>query len=213
MRVLFIDFFCGSASFKAEVLAAGFEYFGIDRELFENVNLQIDVSKIKMSDLPDFSVYDRVHIHGSPDCKTYTIAAISHHRNGTEPKSDYAKFCDMVNWHFTALIKKANIENPGKISASIENPRGMMRKMQFVIGFKQQTVWYCQYGDDRAKPTDIWTLNLDWQAKPVCHNGNKNCHHAPAPRGAKTGTQGLKGSYERSKIPNELCRDIVKAIA
>jgi hypothetical protein len=44
----------------------------------------------------------------------------------------------------------------------------------------------------------------------VCHNGNKNCHHQPAPRGAKTGTQGLKGSVERSKIPQELCEHIVR---
>ena len=23
--------------------------------------------------------------------------------------------------------------------------------------FKRHTVWYCKYGDSRAKPTDIWT--------------------------------------------------------
>lgn len=45
-----------------------------------------------------------------------------------------------------------------------------------------------QIGDDRAKPTDIWTNSLTWKPKPSCHNGNKNCHHAPAPRGSRTGT-------------------------
>ena len=38
------------------------------------------------------------------------------------------------------------------------------------------------------------------------------CHIA-APRGAKTGTQGLKGDYERSKIPDELCEELVKSAA
>jgi hypothetical protein len=67
----------------------------------------------------------------------------------------------------------------------------------------------CTYGDERAKPTDIWTNSDTWIPRPVCHNGNKECHHAPAPRGSKTGTQGRKGSYERSKIPEELCREVL----
>jgi hypothetical protein len=81
------------------------------------------------------------------------------------------------------------------------------------------TIWYCTYGDKRAKPTDIWTNNLKsednlngWQPRPQCHNGNKNCHHEPAPRGSRTGTQGLKGNYERSKIPQELCQEILISI-
>lgn len=31
-----------------------------------------------------------------------------------------------------------------------------------------------------------------------------------APRGSRTGTQGLKGSRERAKIPKELCRHIIE---
>lgn len=44
--------------------------------------------------------------------------------------------------------------------------------------------------------------------KPMCKNGD-SCHQS-APRGSKTGTQGLKGSKERSVIPAELCNHIVK---
>jgi hypothetical protein len=43
----------------------------------------------------------------------------------------------------------------------------------------------------------------------MCFNGNTNCHHQPAPRGSKTGTQGKKGNLERSIIPQELCKHIV----
>ena len=41
----------------------------------------------------------------------------------------------------------------------------------------------------------------------MCKNGDP-CH-VSAPRGSKTGTQGLKGSIERSKIPQKLCEHIV----
>lgn len=78
------------------------------------------------------------------------------------------------------------------------------------MGFMQElpryTVTYCQYGDMRMKPTDIWTNHPDPKFKPMCHNGD-SCHTA-APRGAKTGTQGLKGAMERSVIPNGLCKHI-----
>lgn len=82
-----------------------------------------------------------------------------------------------------------------------------MRKMDFMSGLPRYTVTYCQYGDTRMKPTDIWTNHPDPKFKPPCHNGDP-CHVA-APRGAKTGTQGLSGSKERSVIPAELCRYIV----
>ena len=69
------------------------------------------------------------------------------------------------------------------------------------------TITYCQYGDTRMKPTDIWTNHPNPDFLPACHNGDP-CH-VRAPRGAKTGTQGLKGSVERSRIPEQFCRHIV----
>lgn len=86
-------------------------------------------------------------------------------------------------------------------------PEGGMRKMTWMQGLPRYTVTYCQYGDSRMKPTDIWTNHPDPGFKPPCHNGDP-CHVA-APRGAKTGTQGLAGSRERSVIPAALCEHIV----
>lgn len=54
-----------------------------------------------------------------------------------------------------------------------------------------------------GKPDVMWP-----SFKPPCRNGDP-CHD-PAPRGAKTGTQGLKGAVDRSRIPRELCDHIVK---
>ena len=69
------------------------------------------------------------------------------------------------------------------------------------------TVTYCQYGDKRMKPTDIWTNHPNPCFKPPCKNGDP-CH-VPAPRGSQTGTQGLENSIEKAKIPKELCYHIV----
>jgi hypothetical protein len=90
----------------------------------------------------------------------------------------------------------------------IENPRGLMRKLIGLPEETRHTVCYCRYGDSRMKPTDIWSNTDLWDPKPMCHNGNPD--HEAAPRGAKTGTQGLKGAKERSRIPNALCEDIVR---
>lgn len=89
----------------------------------------------------------------------------------------------------------------------IENPRGGLRKMDFMQGIPKYTVTYCQYGDKRQKPTDIFTNYPNPNFKPPCKRGS-SCHIS-APRGSKTGTQGLKGSVERSRIPRELCDYIV----
>lgn len=147
-------------------------------------------------------------IWASPDCTTFSVAAISHHRRknpetgNLDPISDYAKFCDKVDQHVLDLIRELN-----PTYYFIENPRGGMRKMTWMKDIPRYTVTYCQYGDTRMKPTDIWSNHPNPKFKPPCHNGD-SCH-TPAPRGSKTGTQGLKGSVKRSIIPAELCNHIV----
>lgn len=147
-------------------------------------------------------------IWASPDCTTYSIAAISHHRRKEDDGnlmavSEYAKFCDRVNTHVLKLIQELQPKY-----WFIENPRGGLRKMRFMQGLPRYTVTYCQYGDTRMKPTDIFTNHPNPCFKPPCHNGD-SCHVA-APRGAKTGTQGIKGHIERSIIPDSLCEHIVE---
>src|SRR5699024_693996 len=146
-------------------------------------------------------------IWASPDCTSYSIAAISHHRSkndetgNLDPVSDYAKFSDKLNEHIHKLITELQPKY-----WFIENPRGGMRKMNFMKNKPRYTVTYCQYGDTRMKPTDIWTNHPNPKFKSMCKNGAP-CHIS-APRGSKTGTQGLKGSKERSVIPHELCKHI-----
>jgi hypothetical protein len=202
-----LELFAGSRSVGKVAESLGANVFSVDRVDYDGIDLCTDIGSMTIFDVP--FIPDMVW--ASPDCTTYTIAAISTHRNGTEPKSEYAKLCDHVNQHFISLIYEWLILNPDMVFF-IENPRGMLRKMPFMQRFKRHTIWYCQYGDERAKPTDIWTNSTTWNPRPMCFNGNKNCNHQRAPRGSKTGTQGRKGSYERSKIPVQLCEEILQSV-
>ena len=185
----------------------GHDVFSIEWDKrFENIDLYADINTITADDiLKNFGRPDV--IWASPDCTTYSIAAISHHRRKEDdgnlaPVSEYAKFCDNVNQHVLKLIHELNPKY-----WFIENPRGGLRKMRFMKDLPRYTLTYCQYGDTRMKPTDIFTNHPNPRFKPPCHNGDP-CPVA-APRGAKTGTQGLKGHIERSIIPDRLCDHIV----
>ena len=206
-KIKVLELFAGSRSIGKIADERKMTCFSVDWKNFDKIDLVTDIGTLCIEDVPFIPDF----VWASPDCTTYTVAAISTHRNGTSPKSDYAKKCDSVNVHFIKLIKKWLELNPSMVFF-IENPRGMMRKMPFMQEFIRHTVWYCQYGDERAKPTDIWTNSQTWNPRKVCHNGNKNCHHIKAPRGSKTGTQGIKGTFERSKIPTELCCEILDSI-
>ena len=207
MKVL--ELFAGTRSigkaFEREYVL--YDVFSIEWDKrFENIDLYADINTITADDiLKNFGRPDV--IWASPDCTTYSIAAISHHRRKEDdgnlaPVSEYAKFCDNVNQHVLKLIHELNPKY-----WFIENPRGGLRKMRFMKDLPRYTLTYCQYGDTRMKPTDIFTNHPNPCFKPPCHNGDP-CHVA-APRGAKTGTQGLKGHIERSIIPDRLCDHIV----
>ena len=205
MKVL--ELFAGTRSIGKAFEAHGHEVFSIEWDKrFEDIDICDDILNVSAQRiLEQFGKPDVVW--ASPDCTTYSIAAISHHRRkesdgNLEPVSEYAKYCDKVNSYVLNLILLLSPRY-----WFVENPRGGMRKMAFMKGLPRYTVTYCQYGDTRMKPTDIWTNHPDPRFLPMCHNGDP-CH-ARAPRGAKTGTQGLKGSVERSIIPQKLCEHIV----
>lgn len=145
---------------------------------------------------PDF-------IWASPPCTTFSVASIGRHWNVDKtPKTEAAKKAiELVDY----TLKLINDINP-KIGWLMENPRGMLRKQSIVQHLPRRTVTYCQYGDFRMKPTDLWGYLDGWISKPACKNGDK-CHQA-APRGSVSGTQSIKGAKDRSVIPAQLSEEI-----
>ena len=212
-----LELFAGTRSIGKEFDKKGHLVYSVewDKE-HKNIDLYEDIGKITADDIINrFGVPDV--IWASPDCTSYSVAGISHHRkresNGNlTPISEYAKFCDKVNLNVMKLIDDLKEINPNLIYF-IENPRGGMRKMDFIQDKPRYTVTYCKYTQElpleqrRMKPTDIWTNHPDPKFLPACKNGSP-CHVA-APRGSQTGTQGIKGSKDRSRIPEGLCKHIV----
>ena len=211
-----LELFAGSRSIGKEAESFGFQVFSVDWKQYENINLCIDIGNLKKEDIPFIPDI----VWASPDCSTYSISACGKHRiKTTIPKSEFAIKCDIVNRHWIKLIKEWLEDNP-RLVFFIENPRGMLRHMDFMQEFKRYTIWYCQYGDSRAKPTDIWTNSKIWIPRPVCRNYkydkegniiNRHCHHDSARRGSNMGSRRLKGSYQRGKIPSMLCKEILQA--
>lgn len=209
MKIL--ELFAGSRSIGKTAESLGYEVFSSDINNFENIDYVVDILQFDINKVP----FKPDLIWASPPCTYFSVASIGKHWN----KNNTPKTKDAV---LGVKIVKKTIDIINKIQPKywfIENPRGKLRKLDFMEQLPRTTIWYCTYGDKRAKPTDIWTNNLKsednlngWQPRPQCHNGNKNCHHEPAPRGSRTGTQGLKGNYERSKIPQELCQEILISI-
>lgn len=206
MKVL--ELFAGTRSIGKAFEKHGHEVYSIEwNKDFENIDWYEDIGKITAQDIIDRFGHPDV-IWASPDCTSYSLAAISHHRvknketGNLDPITDYAKFCDKVNAHVIDLIHELNPKY-----FFIENPRGGLCNMTFMQGIPKYLVTYCQYGDIRMKPTHIFTNYPNPQFKH-CKNGDP-CHEK-APRGSRTGTQGIKGSVDRSRIPDKLCEYIVE---
>jgi site-specific DNA-cytosine methylase len=152
-------------------------------------------------------------IWASPPCTTFSVASIHHYWDKGKPKND-------VCLKGIALVKKTIelIQQLDPILYFIENPRGMLRKQDFMQSLKRDTVTYCQYGHCSQKPTDIWNNCKQWKPKPCCKPG-ASCHEK-ASRGAKTGIQGIynKNDYMpkhrspvlRAIVPKLLCEEIIK---
>ena len=194
MKVL--ELFAGTRSIGKAFERRGHEVFSIEWDKkFEHIDLYADIMQVTAEQI--LNTFGRPDvIWASPDCTTYSVAAISKHRKkdtdgNLAPISEYAKFCDAVNSHVVNLITEL-----APTYWFIENPVGALRKMSFMRDLPRHTVTYCQYGERRQKPTDLWTNHPNPQFKPPCARGSK-CHDA-APRGSSTGTQALKNAVEKA---------------
>lgn len=167
----------------------------------------MDISKLSIEDLPDEFKHPDIVFVGI-DCTTYSVAAISKHRRknsitgNLDPISDKAIFSDNMAKHVKQLIKEMN----PKIQIW-ENPVGALRKMDFMQDLIINTTTYCQYGFTYRKATDFFS-NIDLHLKPPCKNGSP-CHEK-APRGARTGLQGIKDPALKAIYPPKLCQHIVE---
>ena len=206
--MLIFDFFAGTGSSTKAFEDAGHTVVSFEIDPFFTASENVDIMKLTANYLlekygkPDF-------IWASPPCTAFSVASIGYHWDNSDgkpkPKTHAAEYNQKLVWKTRELIEQLKPK-----AYLIENPRGMLRKLTPVQGLPRNTISYCQYGDTRQKPTDLWGYVPNWTPKAICKPGSI-CHEA-APRGSRTGTQGLKNAKERSKIAPDLSLELLQAL-
>ncbi len=151
MKVL--ELFAGSRSIGKAAESLSMEVFSSDINAFDGIDYVVDILDFDVNNVP----FVPDIIWASPPCTSYSIAAISHHRDGQKPRTPFAEKSDRMIAKVHDIIDYFIAINPDVVYF-IENPRGMLRKMDFMRRHViRRCVTYCQYGDNRMNTTDIWT--------------------------------------------------------
>jgi hypothetical protein len=162
-----------------------------------------NIFELKPSELP----WKPDIVWASPPCQRFSVLRLGKNWHKGQPKNEETKEAIALLHKTIYLIQELNPRY-----FFIENPRAMMRTLPIMQSrsMRRRTVTYCQYGEKRQKPTDIWTNCMEWHPIRPCKAGYP-CHDR-APRGSATsGTCGQKNARERGKIPDALALEIVQA--
>jgi site-specific DNA-cytosine methylase len=215
-KLVVVDFFSGHTDkdgrngFSAAFTDRGHEVWTVELD----PNLQRDSLFRPTAIVGDLFVIPRsvfpVHVDivvASPPCEKFSVASMGRYWIETGvPRGTAAEFAIALVKRTKELIFEINPR-----AFLIENPTGMLRKLDVLSDLELRQITFCGYGERRRKPTDLWGgFPPNLKLNPPCKNGDP-CHE-PAPRGSRTGTQGIKGAHLRAKIPYGFSLAVCKAM-
>lgn len=203
--MIVFDFFAGTGSATKAFEDRGHQVIKVELDEYFEAD-ERDILRLTADEL--ISKYGRPDfIWASPPCQKFSVASLwkywAKSPNGPVPKHPSVyEAIDLIK-HTLQLI-----EDLAPKAWILENPRGMLRKQDFMAQYPRTTITYCQYGDTRMKPTDVWGQIEGWASRPMCRP-MADCHES-SPAGTNAGGTGkLRNARLRSMIPyelgNELC--------
>ncbi len=209
MAMNVLDLFAGLKGWSEPFAQRGHDVITLDNDPKFNCDITVDILEWDYKSIPTPDI-----ILASPPCEKFSTMGFQYGwfdqfyidgRWKTLPITEEAELA-------LELVNKAVeiIRYYGPRWFVIENPKALLRKTEAIPEeWGPTTVWYCHYGEKRAKPTDLWGLiPSSLILSPECHNRREshtdpNCcckDHTAAPRGSRTGTQGMNRE-ESAKIP------------
>ena len=208
MRVL--DLFAGLEGWSGPFRERGHEVISLDFDPSFGTDIVADILTWNPADLP----WRPDLVLASPPCEGFTVMNIG--KNWTRPNDIPPHAPKTASaWNALKIVQRTRwvIDQLAPNYFVIENPRGKLRKLPVVADLERRTVTYCQYGETRMKPTDLWGgFPASLRLHPPCRNGDP-CH-TPAPRGSRTpgSVQGQGSGPERAKIPRALAEAVMFAV-
>ncbi len=232
MKVLVL--FSGTKSIEKALdrLEKDVEYRSVDIDDHFSPTYNVDILKFDYKDI--LSKWTPDYIHASPICKEFSML------------KNNPKFNRNLNLGISLVEKALEIMeyvkhiNP-ELKWTMENPVGLMRKLDIMKPYKRTTTSYCKYGFGYRKNTDFWYYGFDLTLNSRCSSKNKcesmikdeekgTYYHrteiAYKPRHKHSITDmmelmslkekgeytGYNGQYYRYRIPDKLCDEIVGEI-
>lgn len=102
------------------------------------------------------------YIHASPVCKEFSnLKNIRKNRDMDLGTSLATKSIEIIEYVKTL--------NPNLLF-TIENPKGLMRNLDFIQPYTRITTSYCKYGFPYKKDTDFWYGGFELKLKDCCRN-------------------------------------------
>lgn len=193
-----VDLFCGLKGWSRPFRDRGHEVWTTDIDPAFEPDLARDLLSIRVGDFP---LWRPDVLVASPPCEAFSTMVMG--RNWThegQPKTPKAELAEALVLKTISVIQYLKPRY-----YVIENPRARLRTLDLLPDWlERRTVWYCRLGEPVAKPTDLWGgFPPSLRLPEMCHNGNPD--HIAAPRGSRTGTQGVgRGKADaatRAKIP------------
>lgn len=140
------------------------------------------------------------YIHASPVCKEFSNLKRSNNR-----ERDLSLGLSLLEKSLE-IIEYIKSINPN-LKYTIENPKGLMRKLDIMKKYNMTTTSYCVYGFPYMKTTDFWYGGFELKLKPLCRiiKGNRKycCEWKKSGKNYHQVALGAGGKNSKFKILKE----------